>query len=279
MGEIVPLRRAHLNSVYAFLAESPVENVMLLGQLLDEGLPELSGRAFVGYHEQGRWLGVAYFAGDISIYAPHEAAIAPLARYALARRPFVPRVIGRRETIDCFWQEFGQAPYPVLFDRQQWVYALEPGELTEPSSAPLRPARLDEAREVAELASAMSLEEIMQDPLHEQPLMYMRLIEQRIRRERYYILKEDGVIKFQVHLNAVTPECGQITGVYTPPAHRRAGHARRGLAAFCRAAFHRVPRLSLFVNDFNAPAIHLYEALGFRRVMPYRAIFLEAEDY
>ncbi|MNT83794.1 hypothetical protein D3C72_2237180 [compost metagenome] len=48
------------------------------------------------------------------------------------------------------------------------------------------------------------------------------------------------------------------------------------MGEFCRQALTRAPRLCLFVNDFNTAAIRLYEGLGFKRVMDYRAIFLRS---
>jgi hypothetical protein len=140
----------------------------------------------------------------------------------------------------------------------------------------LRPARLEEAQLVAKLASAMSFEEIMLDPYKDYPASYLRLIEQRIRLQRYWVLDEGGQIKFQVHLNGLTPYAGQVTGVHTPPAFRGRGYAARGLGEFCRRMLGKAPSLCLFVNDFNQPAIKLYEKLGFKPVMEYRAVFLDA---
>jgi ribosomal protein S18 acetylase RimI-like enzyme len=219
---------------------------------------------------------VACFSGDISLYATDDAAIDAMAEYALRRMPVIPRIISSKRVVDRFWLTLREAPYPVQFDRRQLVYTLEPQDLVAEPEPRLRLARPSEAEAVARLASAMSDEEIQMDPFRDHPLSYLRLIEQRIRLERYYVLEEGGEIKFQVHLNSITPYAGQITGVYTPKAHRRHGWAQRGMGAFCRLALERAPRLCLFVNDFNTPAIRLYERLGFRSVMEYRAVFMRA---
>ncbi|MDB5099648.1 MAG: GCN5-related N-acetyltransferase [Cyanobacteria bacterium RYN_339] len=275
MGEVVRLTREHQDSVSAFLATSPIENVLVMDRILEDGLPGKPYQEFVGYREAGQWLGIMYFSGDISLFAPEERAIRPLAEYALHRTPLVPRIIARKETVDRFWEIFGTIKLPLLFDRRQLVYGMSLADLKAPPEPALRLARLDEAHAVARLASAMSFEEIMLDPYKDYPASYLRLVEQRIRLERYWVLEDDGQIKFQVHLNGVTAFAGQVTGVYTPPAFRHQGYAGRGMGEFCRQVLERVPQLCLFVNDFNLPAIRLYEKLGFQPLMEYRAIFLD----
>ena len=273
-GELVRLRREDYDSVLRFLADSPIENVAMMGILLEEGLPGSGYREFVGYRAGGAWLAVACFAGDISLYATDMEAVDVVAEYALKRTPMIPRIIARKDVVDRFWQTLKRAPYPLQFDRHQLVYTLDREDLRAEPEPRLRLARPEEAEDVARLASAMSFEEIQMDPFRDHPLSYLRLIEHRIRMQRYYVLEEGGTIKFQVHLNSITPYVGQITGVYTPPAYRRQGLAHRGMGEFCRQALTRAPRLCLFVNDFNTAAIRLYEGLGFKRDMEYRAVFM-----
>lgn len=275
MGELVRLRREHQDSVLAFLGRSPIENVMVIDRIREDGLPGRAYQEFVGWREDGEWAGIAYFSGDIALYAPDPRAIEPLARYALRRHPFVPRIISRAETVDAFWQTFQEAPYAVLFDRNQLVYTLDPVDLVAAPEPALRLATLAEVDQVARIASAMSQEEIQMDPLREHPVGYRRMVEQRVRLGRYWVLVEDGEIRFQVHLNSLTADAGQITGVFTPPKHRGKGYAKRGMGEFCRQAFALTPRLCLFVNDFNVAARGLYEQVGFREHMRYRAIFLD----
>lgn len=274
-GELVRLRREHQDTVLAFLQASPIENVMVIDRIREDGLPGRPYQEFVGWRVDGEWRAVAYFSGDIAIYAPDPEAVAPIARYALRRIPIVPRVIARKETVDRFWEVFQAAPYPVLFDRNQLVYLLDPADLRVPADPRVRAATLDQLDEVARNASAMSQAEIQMDPLREHPVGYRRLVEQRIRMRRYWVLVDDGRIRFQCHMNSLTPDAGQITGVYTPPEDRGHGYAKAGLASFCHAAFRQTPHLCLFVNDFNAPARRLYERIGFRPDMAYRAIFLD----
>ncbi|MEB3330084.1 MAG: hypothetical protein VKQ33_12710 [Candidatus Sericytochromatia bacterium] len=274
-GEVVRLRREHLSELVALLAGSPVENVMLLDRLHEDGLPGRPFQEFVGWRAGGVLRGVAYFSGDIAVYAPDPQAVAPLARYAVARRPLVPRIISREETVGLFWETFREVGLPLQFDRRQLVCVVRPGMVQAEDDVRMRPATLAQLDEVTANAAAMSLEEIQLDPMAEHPLGYRRLVEQRIRLQRYWVLTEGGRIRFQLHLNSLTDQAGQITGVYTPPEDRQQGWARLGLGAFCRVLLTHTPCLALFVNDFNTPALRLYAGLGFEPVLRYRAIFLE----
>ncbi len=68
----------------------------------------------------------------------------------------------------------------------------------------------------------------------------------------------------------VAGEWAGIHGMRTKPAHRRRGHARkilRGLAAI--AEVEGASRMFLQVEADNAPAIKLYEALGFEEAYQY----------
>ena len=72
---------------------------------------------------------------------------------------------------------------------------------------------------------------------------------------------------------AVTPHACKIQGVWVPPALRGRGHASHGMAALvsiARLAF--APVVSLYVNDFNAPARATYQRVGFTEVGTFMSV-------
>ena len=63
-----------------------------------------------------------------------------------------------------------------------------------------------------------------------------------------------------------------MEAVYTPPRLRGHGYATRGLAGMCSLLLKKHPLITLHVNEENAPAVKLYERLGFARAAPFRLI-------
>ena len=74
---------------------------------------------------------------------------------------------------------------------------------------------------------------------------------------------EGGGLRFRACVSAVTADAAQVSGVYTAPALRNQGIARRGVGELCLRLFERSRAACLFVNDANAPAIAVYRRLGF----------------
>jgi hypothetical protein len=61
-------------------------------------------------------------------------------------------------------------------------------------------------------------------------------------------------------------------GVWTSPDLRQRGFARTLLREVCGHLARKGKTVTLFVNDFNRPAVALYEALGFQRIGVNRAL-------
>jgi RimJ/RimL family protein N-acetyltransferase len=73
-------------------------------------------------------------------------------------------------------------------------------------------------------------------------------------------------------INARLPEIVQVGGVYTPPANRGRGYARRAVAGLLKAQV-GVDRSILFAAD--KAAARAYEAIGYRLIGAYRVAMLK----
>src|SRR5205814_4348483 len=91
-------------------------------------------------------------------------------------------------------------------------------------------------------------------------------------KKRCRIRTHGGKIVAKCEYSAVTPEAVQLMGVWTDPQYRRRGFGRDLLREVCGHLARKGKSVTLFVNDFNLPAIALYEELGFQRIGMNRAL-------
>ena len=124
--------------------------------------------------------------------------------------------------------------------------------------------RSDEDR-VLKLSAAMYTEEMGENPMARDPDGYRRRVRMLISRGWTYVYDVGGQLQFKMDVGCASHRTAQLQGVYVPPDLRSRGIGATAMAACCELAFDRHPNLSLYVNDFNAPAIALYERIGFRR--------------
>jgi predicted GNAT family acetyltransferase len=94
-----------------------------------------------------------------------------------------------------------------------------------------------------------------------------------VRAGRAFARIEDGRVIFKAEVGAATPQACQVQGVWVRPEFRGQGLAAPGMAAVVNEARRSVsPVVSLYVNDFNAPARAAYLRAGFREVGEFMSV-------
>src|ERR671934_2687320 len=101
----------------------------------------------------------------------------------------------------------------------------------------------------------MYTEEMGENPLARDPEGYRRRVRVLTARGWTYVYDVDGQMQFKMDVGCASECSAQIQGVYVPPELRGRGVGTRAMAACCALAFERHPTLSLYVNDFNRPAV------------------------
>lgn len=135
--------------------------------------------------------------------------------------------------------------------------------LNEPAERfTVRPARDDEWRDVAENSAAMIAGELETDPRDDPD--FDASIRRMIRLRLWWVGELESRLCFFCNIGAWTPHTAQLQGIWTPSDLRNRGIASSALSAICDRLLHIFPTLSLYVNDFNLPAIRLYRRLGFK---------------
>lgn len=260
-----------------FLQRDPLLNVYLISRLLEER--SLASSQIVVVRYNGAIVLVAslatniVLAGDRSFGADiTESAIALVADRIITRMLPVRAMISPAHLVEVLWTQLRtRLDPPTVVRMNQPIYAAKK-RLDFPD---LNVARYSTVRDLDQLVpacAAMHREEVGIDPLERDAVGYRERIRELIDKKRSVVRLVDGVIAAKCEYSAVTDDAVQLMGVWTHPDYRRRGLAFEMLREVCGHLFRKGKTVTLFVNDFNLPAIGLYESLGFQRIGMNRAL-------
>jgi ribosomal protein S18 acetylase RimI-like enzyme len=269
--ELRALGRRDADTAVAFLGRQPVRDLFIASRIVSDGALGPPGWSPIwgAFDLAGRLRGILHLGPNLVPAVDDLAVLDELARLATGPGP-TRMLVGERQSVERLWQLIGGSyPAPREVRARQFVYALDPRALAVPSrGAPPGRARLarrgDEERVLA-LSAAMYLEEMGEDPLARDAAGYRRRVRVLTDRGWTFVYELDGELVFKMDVGCASQHGAQIQGVYVPPGLRGRGLGTHAMGACCALAFQRHPALSLYVNDFNRPAVALYERLGFRR--------------
>jgi uncharacterized protein len=269
--EVRPLGRDDQALALAMLDRNPTRDAFIASRILhDSALTSFGPSPLWGAFDHGQLLrGMLHIGPNLVPATDDEAACEALAPAAsglyLARM-----VVGERATVELLWSLIGASyPPPREVRTRQHVYAVGPDQLVhDPDAKAPGVARLAakaDEDQVLLLSAAMYAEEMGENPLARDPDGYRRRVRTLTARGWTYVYDVGGDLQFKMDVGCASDRTAQIQGVYVPPELRGRGVGTVAMAACCALAFDRHPNLSLYVNDFNIPAIALYERIGFRR--------------
>lgn len=115
-------------------------------------------------------------------------------------------------------------------------------------------------------AAAMYAEELEEDPLVTNPIGYRNYVHTLIDRRRAFCILQSGEVIFKADLGAVSERVAQVQGVWVTPELRGRGLSVGGMAGVTDAIVATGRTASLYVNDFNAPAVACYRRCGYAEV-------------
>jgi ribosomal protein S18 acetylase RimI-like enzyme len=265
-----PLGREDQTVALAALDRNPVRDVFIASRILHDGaLTSIGPSPLWGAFDGGRLEGMLHVGPNLVPATDDQEACEALAATAGGLYP-TRMVVGERRTVELLWSLIGAGyPAPREVRRRQFVYAIDRGRLAAAGDAGLRgrarlAVRSDEDR-VLHLSAAMYTEEMGENPMARDPDGYRRRVRMLTSRGWTYVYQAGDQLVFKMDIGCASDRTAQIQGVYVPPHLRGRGVGAAAMTACCALAFERHPNLSLYVNDFNAPAIALYDRIGFVR--------------
>lgn len=261
---LTTIDRSTRAAVIAYLARRPFENVYVRW-LIESGFGAVED-LWIWRRWDGEICGVIYFGPQIVIAADDPAAVDAFAIEA-RRHPAFRMVVGPRPLVEQFWDRVKSwaRPPTTIRERQQLFVLTRAALRCAQPAAGVRPALSTEADLIVEHAAQMMIGELGYDPRERRPGFAFG-VRRLIDRGWWWVWKEGDELRFMLNIGARTEQTIQLQGVWTPPGLRGRGFATQGMAAICSHLLDSAPTLSLYVNDFNAKAIALYERLGFAGV-------------
>lgn len=260
-----------------FLQRDPLINVYLLSRLVEERSVAATQIVIVRYN--GAIVLVASlatnivlagdpsFAGDIT-----ESAIGLVADRIITRMLPVRAIISPAHLVEPLWLQLrSRLDPPTVVRMNQPIYAIKP-RFDYPDLTTARYSTVRDLEQLVPACAAMHKEEVGIDPMERDAIGYRERIRELVDKKRSIIRVVDGAIASKCEFSAMTGDAVQLMGVWTHPAWRRRGLSFGLLREVCGHLFRKGKTVTLFVNDFNLPAIALYESLGFRRIGMNRAL-------
>ncbi len=268
-----------LLEVFSWLDRDPVVNVYLVALLLRDRLAAPADEYWLARRDE-EIVGLVHVGSASGAVLPASgtaeahAALAERVAERLLRLPPRFHVVGDRDGVTAIRDRLRRSGLEPSRFRDHTYMALAAGDLPDFERVPgLRPTRPEDRALVHDSGADLRAEEMGDDPRHSDPTGYARRVEEECGGGYTWLWIEGGELRFRASLSALSADAVQIAGVYTPPAQRGRGYARRGLAELCARQFARVSAACLFVGDDNAPARAVYRRLGFRERAAWGSAF------
>jgi predicted GNAT family acetyltransferase len=252
----------------------PVANVFVGSRIRTQGLdPTRLGAQIWGYAESGQLSSLCYSGANLVPVEATPDAVAAFAARARMQGRRCSSIVGPADVVGQLLSLLGSSwGRPREIRAVQPVLAISTMPLVPPDPA-VRMVRRDELGLLLPACIAMFTEEVGVSPIGaDGGAAYRSRVAELIAAGRSLARIDGNEVLFKAEIGAVTPQACQVQGVWVPPAARGRGLAVHGMAAVVLAGLKLAPVVSLYVNDFNAPARAAYRKAGFSQVGTFTSV-------
>ena len=255
-----------LDQVTELLMRSPLENLFVASRVQAGGLdPYMLGCQMVGYERKGELVSVCHAGSNLVPVAADDDAIDAFIRFLGPRRR-AASIMGVAEPALKLWEGLSQS-YGGQWSSVRDLRPVQPMmSMSEDSALAIdervRPITMKDFDIYFDAAVKMYTEEVGVTPL-ESSGSYRGHVRRTIEKGRAFGIIEDGRVLFKSDVGCATGMYCQVQGVWMHPSLRGQGLAAPAMSAVVKLARGQWPVVSLYVNDYNGPAVRLYERVGF----------------
>jgi uncharacterized protein len=253
----------------------PVANVFVASRIGALGVePGRLGAQVWGYPDSGQLTSLCYSGANMVPVQATSSAIAAFAVRALRQGRRCSSMVGPAGAVTELWSHLRShwSPPREIRPAQPLMAISGPPQVT--ADGAVRRVRPDEIDILMPACIAMFTEEVGVSPLAgDGGVAYRARVIELVRLGRAFARIENDKVIFKAEVGAATPQACQVQGVWVRPECRGRGLAAPGMAAVVdesRASI--APVVSLYVNDFNAPARAAYRRTGFTEVGRFMSI-------
>ncbi|QDO89112.1 GNAT family N-acetyltransferase [Ornithinimicrobium ciconiae] len=254
----------------------PVSNVFVAARILEGGMA--GGRNSVLGYDRGGRAGLCWTSANVVPVEVSDDMLEPLAAKVIKRRAWASSLFGPVDQVLPLWDLLAPQWGPAReVRRHQPVMTMStPPSLVGVACDPMvRPATVEETDLVVPAAAAMFTEEIGYPPYRGSDRAYRLSVGALVRAGRSLVRIEDGEVVFKADVGSVALDVAQIQGVWVNPRYRGQGLAVPAMAAVVEHVLtHIAPTVTLYVNNFNAPAIATYRHVGFVQTGTFATVLL-----
>lgn len=271
-----------LREALAVCGRDPVASVLATARI-EAGIAEggvRGGSQLWGFRRDGRLDAVCWVGANLVpvCRAGDTEAIEAFARTALRAGRRCSSIVGEASAVLPLWRLLEESWGPAREVRAAQPSLVLDGPPTVAPDPAVRQGRPEELPVILPACVDMFLEEVGYSPLTGAPGAYEARVRGLIAEGRSYVRMERGrtgapEVAFKAEIGAVGRGVAQVQGVWVPPHRRGLGLATHGMAAVVVHALREVaPTVSLYVNDYNTPALAAYSRVGFRQVGTYATV-------
>jgi hypothetical protein len=264
-----------LPAVLKLLNRDPIANVFVISRVESAGLdPSRLGAQMWGYAGSRELIALCYAGANLVPIGADTAALQAFAERALSQGRRCSSIVGPADAVRVVWDILARSWGPARETRLCQPLMVTTTPPTVVPDAAVRRVRLDEIDVLLPASVAMFTEEVGVSPIAgDGGTLYRSRVRELVAAGRSFARIDNGMVTFKAEIGAVTRSACQVQGVWVDPSMRGRGLSVSGMAAVAIACLRDVaPSVSLYVNDFNAPARRSYERVGFKEIGTFASV-------
>ena len=261
----------------ALCAADRAANVFVAARIID-GVARQQPGSLLGFYRDGALDGLAWVSANIVPVGLDESGAAAIAMRITRMRRSSASIFGATDQVMSLWERLSPTWAPARSVRAHqplMVTATRPSTLGVALDPWVRQAARDEVDMVLPAAERMFTEEIGYPPYRGSDRGYRAGVAALIRRGHTFVRVDDGEVVFKADVGSLGLGCAQVQGVWVHPRLRGQGIAVPAMAAVVELILDGLAdEVSLYVNDYNAPARATYAHCGFDGVGSFTTVLL-----